>query len=99
MKKRNYILAVLICCVILFLPILSKNYIVGHMKHRCVTNDCGICMELEIAAQAIQTIQTLSVLSAGILIIFAVFSLERKIGQKMDREKKTLIGLKVEMLN
>lgn len=98
MRNIRKKIAGLLCVITLLLPLFSTIFISTHRKHECSGRECTVCSELTIAEQ----ILAITKLALTVVILFgSVFYLERfraLMKYHVRLIHKTLISLKVELL-
>ena len=98
-KSRNRAVSWIILIVFSLVIICSSAFIIVHADHDCTGEDCSICMEL---AQCHKTLHTLGTAVAGALqltLMLCIVAALCNIIIRSHSEHKTLISLKVELLN
>lgn len=99
MNNYKRLLIFVLCFALLFIPLVSFLYIIGHSNHECTLAVCPICIHTEFAKNNLNNIKILYIASLYILmVVFAVTFIfpERDV---IYHSGKTLISLKVELLN
>lgn len=99
MKKTKRIIAVVLCVLIVALPVLSQCFIATHRRHACTGKNCGVCCELYVAEQIIETFKTVLLSAICFSISLLAVFMPLIYGKQIHRVGDTLITLKVELLN
>lgn len=97
-KIGNRFISMILLIALLVCLFFSYQYMIKNAKHDCSGEDCPICMQLEAAIQFVSSIKILPVLSF-ILAVLCVFTQLYTIHDKSFCVRKTLVSLKVELLD
>ena len=97
-NKTKNILVILLAVLMLFVTFVSYQIIVEKAHHECTGENCSICIQLEEAVSYLKSIKYVPILSflATILCIVTKWVPHKVPDVCVSR---TLISLKVEMLN
>lgn len=97
-NRRMNILVMALAVLLLFVTFASYQIIVEKAHHECTGENCSICIQLEEAVSYLKSIKYVPILSflAAILCIVTKWVLHKVQDVCVSR---TLISLKVEMLN
>lgn len=98
MNKKSKIAALLFIVILLFSILFSYEYISANSHHKCVGEDCPVCIQIDESVNLISTIKFIPILNF-VLIVMCVFA---GLCTEVVREaliKYSLISLKVELLN
>ncbi len=98
MKKKNRVIAIVVIVVILLTIFFAHDYIIEKAHHDCTGENCPICLSLEVAIKTITNLIIIPKL-AIILAALCVFTHLCVAFPLFICIKKTLITLKVELLN
>lgn len=98
MKSKRFSI-LLLCLIVVFLPVLSRLYIANHSEHHCTGKDCSVCMELKLANDSINSLESLTLVSVGTVFMLAGGLIFVLLVYTFSRRVKTLISLKVELMN
>lgn len=97
-KIRNRYVSMILLIALFVCLFFSYQYMIKNAKHDCSGEDCPICVQLEAAIQFVSSIKVLPVLPF-ILAVLCVFTPIYTIHGKSFCVRKTLVSLKVELLD
>lgn len=98
MQINNKVLSIIVLVVFLSVSLFSYNYIVENIDHNCTMEECSICVQLEVIIKSILNLK-FTIIIPFIVIIICLFLHFSIIERTSFSVKKTLISLKVELLN
>ena len=98
MKEKNKMIAWLILIMISMSLLLSCNFMIKNAHHKCLRENCPICIQLDKAMQMISNFGYTPIILFEIGIIYRWIKRDFKL-ELLFKKKKTLISLKVELLN
>lgn len=99
MNFNKRILVLILCLALLCVPLFSFFYIVGHINHECTGSDCPICTQIEVSVHNINNSKTFYIAALYIFIVFVTTASICPAGDIICHLGRTLISLKVELLN
>lgn len=98
MKLWKRRIALLLCMVLVTLPFVSMLFITTHIQHDCTGKHCEVCSEIELAVHAISNTRLILVVAGIISAAFFLQNYESMLDINICLIHKTLISLKVELL-
>ena len=99
MPKNNRILAIIIVIFLLAVSLLSYNFIIDNIHHACTGEECSICLEIEAIIKYFTNFKFIIFVPFSMVILCVFTQLFYIIVETSFVIKKTLISLKVELLN
>ena len=99
MKQVKRFWVIVLCIMIMSAPILASQYIIEETNHECTSETCPICMQIEVMAQTIQQFHSFISSVSFIMTLLCLSVTILYFNGKIRQSAKTLISLKVELLN
>lgn len=98
MKHWKRRLAAMLCIIILVLPLISMLFISTHIQHDCTGKDCVVCSEIKLAVQVINHTKLTLCVAGAFAAAICSWQSESLLDTNISLIHKTLISLKVELL-
>lgn len=98
MTKKARVFAALLAFSILLVFLSSLFFLVGNVNHDHVCSDCSICYQISLCEELIKTIGSAAVVAIS-AVIFCVFLQVLPISIKKSQSRRSLVTLKVKLLN
>ena len=99
MNNKKRIFSIIMTFVIIATIFLSQNFIIENLHHDCKGETCPICMQLEVSVQLLSILKSAVPIISYIVLFLCVFTLSIAKSKESYSTKKTLITLKVELLD
>lgn len=99
MNLNKRILVFILCLALLCVPLFSFFYIVEHINHECTGSDCLICTQIEVSVHNINNSKTFYISALYVLIVFVTTAFICPARDVFCHPGRTLISLKVELLD
>lgn len=94
-KRR---MALLLCIMLISLPLVSTLFVTTHIQHDCTGKECVVCSEIELAIQVIINTRLILIVTSVVGAVFLLGKIESFLEVNISLLHKTLISLKVELL-
>ncbi len=99
MSRNNRILAIIVLIILLAVSLLSYNFIIDNINHACTGEECSICLQIEVIIKYFINFKLFIFVPFSVVILCVLSQLFYIIVETSFAIKKTLISLKVELLN
>ena len=96
MKQHTRIISILLCIVMVLFVVLSEAFIINAADHVCTGDDCEICYQIHICAQALKKLSVRMAAVSGMLTAGIVFSVLPVFSHHF-RLGATLVSMKVKL--
>lgn len=97
--KINRKLAMIVVIFLLVVSLLSFNFIIDNIRHTCTGVECSICLQIESIVKYFINLKSVIFVPFLMVIICVLTQLIYIIPETSFIIKKTLISLKVELLD
>jgi hypothetical protein len=99
MNRYKRLLALILCLTVLFVQLLFLTYVEEHINHDCTGKDCSICVQIEASIKSINNYKSYYTAAIFVLTIVIVAVIICPVGDVLCLFGRTLISLKVELLD
>ncbi|MDR3244760.1 MAG: hypothetical protein LBT79_08450 [Elusimicrobiota bacterium] len=97
--KRIRVLSLILCLVFAAVLAVSVYFIASEAGHYCIGEDCQTCLQIQVLISALKKDIILPLCLAAFLAVIMLFRLEKRFFYFLNREKMTLVSLKIIMNN
>lgn len=99
MKLKKKVVAIFMCLIIIGTLIFSYTLVTKFAHHNCIGDECPICIQIDMALHTISNLKLMISIVPYLLALLCVFTLRCTDYVINNRTNKTLITLKVELLD
>lgn len=99
MQQIKRVIAILLCIIIVAAPILSYVYIIKETNHECIDESCPLCLQINYMVQIIQQYHSFTSKVSFVMALLCISTIVLCSYRKFRQTTKTLINLKVELLD
>ena len=98
MKRKNRVVAILLCVFVLLFMLLSSSFIAQQDSHDCIGEGCEICVQIEKTQETLKKL--VHTVSAIGLVVAATYLIQKVLRYVLELVRQnTPFLLKVKLLN